>query len=104
MNTIKCIRTEDEVIAFVDGEELDFQKSLKYVNHSPTGFEFGYYGSGPAQLSFAILSKVVGPDIAKKYYMDFKDEVVAKFKNDIVEKEIDINLWVILMSKDIDKK
>lgn len=30
-------------------------RSLKIVRHSPTGFEWGYGGSGPAQLALAIL-------------------------------------------------
>lgn len=34
---------------------LPLAPSLKEVNHSPTGFEWGYGGSGPHQLAFAIL-------------------------------------------------
>jgi len=57
------------------------------VNHSPTGFEWGYGGSGPAQLSYAILRKYFNikhtrPEaerLAKLYYGDFKWDVVAKF-------------------------
>lgn len=30
------------------------------VDHSPTGFEWGYYGSGPAQLALALVSGVLG--------------------------------------------
>jgi Family of unknown function (DUF6166) len=30
-------------------------RSQEVWNHSPTGFEFGYGGSGPAQLALAIL-------------------------------------------------
>lgn len=29
-------------------------------NHSPTGFEWGYGGSGPAQLALALVSNVLG--------------------------------------------
>jgi hypothetical protein len=34
---------------------------LDLRNHSPTGFAWGYGGSGPSQLSLAILSDVVQP-------------------------------------------
>ena len=35
------------------GDELDPRFDLR--NHSPDGFEWGYYGSGPAQLALALL-------------------------------------------------
>jgi hypothetical protein len=34
---------------------LPLARSLRLSNHSPTGFEWGYGGSGPAQLALAIL-------------------------------------------------
>lgn len=48
-------------------------------NHSPSGFEWGYGGSGPAQLALAILADCLGDDeAAQRLYQDFKWEVVAK--------------------------
>jgi len=44
----------------VDGEPLD--PRLDLWNHSPTGFEWGYGGSGPAQLALAILAHHLGDD------------------------------------------
>ncbi len=38
----------------VDGEPLPLRLDL--YNHSPTGFEWAYNGSGPAQLALAILA------------------------------------------------
>jgi hypothetical protein len=65
---------------------------LKEVNHSPTGFEWGYYGSGPAQLAYAILrtweEMVEGRDkrqakaYALRMYQVFKDDVIAGIKED----------------------
>lgn len=67
---------------------------LDEVNHSPTGFEWGYRGSGPAQLSYAILRifctfflKDPAQDIPRHYYMRFKDEVIGAIKTE--EWEID---------------
>ncbi len=42
---------------FIDGESLSPAESQKVYNHSPDGFNFGYGGSGPAQLALAILLK-----------------------------------------------
>ncbi len=53
---------------------------LDLRNHSPTGFSWGYSGSGPAQLALAILSHALHCDErAEELYQDFKDAVVARF-------------------------
>jgi hypothetical protein len=47
-------------------------------NHSPTGFECGYSGSGPAQLALAICCDALG-DVAQaeRVYQQFKFKVIA---------------------------
>lgn len=48
-------------------------------NHSPDGFQWGYGGSGPAQLALALLADATGDDLlANAHYQAFKREVVAK--------------------------
>ncbi len=50
------------------------------VNHSPTGFEWGYGGSGPAQLSFALLLDHLGEkqlERVQETYQHFKFAVIA---------------------------
>jgi hypothetical protein len=55
-------------------------RSLKVRNHSPTGFEWGYGGSGPAQTALALLLHWTGDhEVATSYYQDFKFAVVAGF-------------------------
>ena len=39
----------------VNGKRLDPRPSQRLMNHSPDGFNWGYGGSGPAQLALAIL-------------------------------------------------
>lgn len=56
-------------------EELDPRTDL--ANHSPTGFSWGYGGSGPAQLALAILADSMGDEAALEHYQGFKSEVVA---------------------------
>lgn len=47
-------------------------------NHSPTGFAWGYSGSGPAQLALAILTDATGEqELALRHYQDFKARFVA---------------------------
>lgn len=55
---------------------------LDLVNHSPTGFEWGYNGSGPAQLAIAILADAIGDEQAKEFYQDFKNRIVARLPRD----------------------
>lgn len=61
-------------------EILSAIPSRKLINHSPTGFEWGYGGSGPAQLALALLLDATGDEeIARRYYQDFKWQVVARW-------------------------
>ena len=51
---------------------------LDLRDHSPTGFEWGYGGSGPAQLALALLADLLGDAAAERRYHDFKFAVVAR--------------------------
>ena len=60
----------------VNGEPLD--PRLDLWNHSPSGFEWGYGGSGPAQLALALLADHLGNDAeAVRLHQDFKHTVVG---------------------------
>lgn len=66
----------------LNGLPFDPAPSLEVRNHSPDGFSFGYFGSGPAQLALAILLEETGSiEIANRYYQDYKQEVIAKLPN-----------------------
>jgi hypothetical protein len=70
-----------------DGRPLAILDSLAVRNHSPTGFNWGYGGSGPAQLALAILIDFTGnKTIAEGLYQDFKFAVIAN---------LDEQRWVI---------
>lgn len=61
----------------VNGRPLD--PRLDLWSHSPTGFEWGYGGSGPAQLALAILADYLADDEeALALYQQFKWALVAK--------------------------
>lgn len=60
-----------------NGEPLD--PRLDLANKSPTGFAWGYWGSGPAQLALAILADYLqDDDAALRYYQLFKEVVIGK--------------------------
>lgn len=65
---------------------------LDLRNHSLTGFECSYRGSGPAQLALAILADCLGDEEAARLYQDYKDAVIAYLPSDddwiISEKQI----------------
>ena len=55
----------------------------RHNNHSPSGFEWGYLGSGPAQLALAILCDYLGePQLASRFYQEFQEEAVARWKDE----------------------
>lgn len=56
--------------------------------HSPTGFEFGYGGSGPAELSLCILTDCLGREEADRYYQTFKWDKIAKISAEVGERFI----------------
>lgn len=64
-----------EVEITVDGEILD--KRYDLLSASPTGFEYGYGGSGPAQLAIAMLAHAFDDEFATDHYQRFKREVIA---------------------------
>ncbi len=59
----------------VNYQELPLRLDL--INKSPTGFSWGYSGSGPAQLALAILADAIGDEEALKIYQSFKSYFVA---------------------------
>jgi hypothetical protein len=69
-------RTPQGVVCTVSGEPIPLRLDL--WNHSPTGFEFGYGGSGPAQLALAILADCCGDDLAVTHHQAFKWAVIAR--------------------------
>ena len=75
--------------------QLSLEKSLQIVDHAPDGFQWGYMGSGPAQLSAAILNEVTGdPEITREYYQLFKFDYVSNWGNDFEINEFQVRDWL----------
>jgi hypothetical protein len=62
----------------VEGAKSPLDPCLDLRSHSPTGFAWGYNGSGPAQLALAILADASDPETALQRYQEFKQEFIAK--------------------------
>ena len=70
-------------MTLVDARGHEFARNplplrLDLANHSPTGFGWGYLGSGAAQLALALLAHGTGDDVfALARYQEFKEDVIA---------------------------
>ena len=82
------------------GRPLDPRLDLK--RHSLDGLNFGYAGSGPAQLSLALLADALGDDDrALGSYQRFKAREVARWAGDRFEiSEEDIRQIVAGLERD----
>lgn len=69
---------EEDYLVDLNGKPFDPKPSFEHVNHSPDGFSFGYSGSGPAQLAFAVLLNETGNlELTYRLYQDFKFDFIA---------------------------
>jgi transcriptional regulator with XRE-family HTH domain len=62
---------------WLDGQEITPAKSLAVFSHSPSGFAWGYGGSGPAQLALAVLLELVDKKTALRWHQEFKDSFIS---------------------------
>ena len=85
-------REGERVTVTVDGQPLDARLDLR--DFGAAGFEWGYEGSGPSQLSLAILAEHAGPQAALGGYRQFVQTIIA---------EIETDTWQ-LSSEDIDQR
>ena len=80
------------VVVRADHSSYILDPRFDLAGHSPTGFEWGYGGSGPAQLALAILAdhlkdepgrtKFYAEQKALRLYQEFKFRVIAKLPHD----------------------
>lgn len=83
MTYYKGVRNEHEafVLVFTCEKSKHLPIRLDLVNHSPDGFNWGYAGSGPAQLALALLAHAIDDKIALKYHQKFKFLVISMLEN-----------------------
>lgn len=74
---------------------LDPKPSQKIWNHSPDGFQWGYGGSGPAQLALAILFDVTGDkERSVRLHQEFKRDKIATLDDSFVLNINEIQHWL----------
>ncbi|MBA7611028.1 hypothetical protein ES703_18244 [subsurface metagenome] len=79
---------------WLDGKRLYPGKSQRVWNHSPDGFNWGYEGSGPAQLALAVLLELVPQDRAVDLHQEFKRDVIAALVQADFRVSIDLRPWL----------
>jgi hypothetical protein len=71
------------IVEIVEGpRKRDLPMHLAVRNHSPCGFEWGYLGSGPAQLALAMCIELVGAVRAQRVYQHVKERLIAPLTGD----------------------
>jgi hypothetical protein len=97
MKTYKGSREGYAALVTVNGRSLN--PRLDLWNHSPSGFEWVYCGSGPAQLALALLADHLADDRqALDLYQRFKWTVVVELPKrrwTLTSREIDATLQSI---------
>ena len=97
MKTYRGQRSGYAVDVTVNGRALNPRFDL--WNHSPSGFEWGYGGSGPAQLALALLAHHLADDhAALNCYQNFKFAVIAALPHncwELTSRQIDQALSTI---------
>ncbi len=80
---------------YVTLNELELNPRFEIFSHARDGFDWGYMGSGPLQLAFAILYEIKGEEFAKVYKTEFAKDVIKNLspKNWILESS-DIIPWI----------
>jgi hypothetical protein len=84
-----------KVVVIDNGQERDLDLRLDVRDHSPTGFNWGYGGSGPAQLALAICCDCLGDKIGSDpvVYQQFKRDFVSGWDVEWEIPEADIRAW-----------
>ncbi len=75
-------RHAGEATVLVTGADGHQRPLDHHVRHSPGGLEWGYGGSGPADLARSILADRIGWPPPPRVYQQFKREVVAGLPRD----------------------
>lgn len=79
---------------YVEGRLLSPRRSQAIRNHSPDGWNWGYGGSGPAQLALGLLLEFTDEETAKRLYQKFKWDVIAKLNGNFELTVSEVKDWI----------
>jgi hypothetical protein len=73
-------RLPDEIVCKRKNGEACVNIPHWLIYHSPTGFEWGYSGSGPADLALNIVAALIGENVARErgIYQEFKRKFISE--------------------------
>lgn len=78
---------------WLDGRLLSIKESRKIYDHSME-FNWGYGGSGPAQLALAILLNLTkDPGKAVRQHQEFKRKYIARLPRHSFDKEFEVEYF-----------
>ena len=96
LGIIKDTCSEVSVTVQDDGGK---EENLRHhVYHSPTGFNWGYGGSGSADLAMSILWDLYDTEPDMNFYQAFKHRFVSSWGEEWEISESDIRGWVLVHS------
>ena len=81
-NIVFCRDPAGDAQVTVDDTPLNWAASLDVYSHSPSGPEWGYAGSGPAQCALAVLMLFTDTDTALRHYQLFKRDWLEAMPHD----------------------
>lgn len=81
------------VVVIENGEERKRPLRLDVRDHSPSDFEWGYGGSGPAQLALAICCDCLGDEVGPDVYQLFKRNYLSAWDAEWEVSEAEIRQW-----------
>lgn len=87
--------TGGQGVIVIDGDKK--YSLTHWMRHSPDGFQWGYGGSGPADLARSMLLDLLGSyaqSIVNHIYQDFKRDFIEIAADDLMIKEEDIRIWL----------
>jgi hypothetical protein len=92
---VEAIPDFGDVVCSRDEKGITTNVPRRIIRHSPTGFEWGYGGIGPADFALNILSVYIGEQEAKSFYQAFKFKFIATLPHEggTIKRE-DILDWI----------
>ena len=90
-----------EIVTLIELAKSELQS--KIADHSPDGFQWGYSGSGPAQLAAAILYEITDDvELSRGYYELFKHDHVSQWEDTFEISEFEIKIWLSLVGAKVE--
>jgi len=88
-------RYEESNVVVVVAEGEKPVRLSHHVQHSPDGFNWGYGGSGPAELARCLLWDLLGEEPEVAIYQGFKREIIAaQTKDAFCLTSTEISCWL----------